>query len=527
MNERKGLPGRVAWVCIVLLSALAVMLQSLPPRRHVPPARVDEPLPPPAPPAVALWVSTADRRLQLSRQPDIPIDDAETPPGAVIVDVSQQYQSMVGFGAALTDSSAWLMHHAMTAAQRDALVRELFGPPPDLHLNMLRLTIGASDFSIKPYSLDDLPAGATDPTLEHFNVAADLPEVIPTVQQILSVNPDVRIIASPWSPPAWMKTSANLIGGSLLEQYESTYAEYLVKYVDTMRGYGIPLFALTVQNEPAFEPLTYPGMLMPAAVRARLIGQYLGPALARRRYGPRILDWDHNWDDPQQPLAVLGDPQAARYIDGIAWHCYRGTATGQREVHTAYPRKHAYITECSGGVWKSCEDGELMWFARDLLLAGVRQWARGVVYWNLALDERHGPHFGGCGACKGLVTIDSHTGAVTRNDVYYAFGQFSRFVLPGAVRVGSGETDPKINNVAFLDPHNGTVVLEMINSHTDAREVTVAQDRIHFHHTLPAQSVSTFVWAAGLPGAATQPASPSSTGTPRRLSQRRAANQRQ
>jgi glucosylceramidase len=157
----------------------------------------------------------------------------------------------------------------------------------------------------------------------------------------------------------------------------------------------------------------------------------------------------------------------------------------------------------------------------------VRQWARGVVYWNLALDERHGPHFGGCGACKGLVTIDSHTGAVTRNDEYYAFGQFSRFVLPGAVRVGSGETDPKINNVAFLDPHNGAVVLVMVNSHTDAREVTVAQDRIHFHHTLPAQSVSTFVWAAGLPGAATQPASPSSTGTPRRLSQRRAANQRQ
>jgi len=254
-------------------------------------------------------------------------------------------------------------------------------------------------------------------------------------------------------------------------------------------------------------------MVMPAAVRARLIGQYLGPALARRKSSPRILGWDHNWDDPQQPLSVLGDAGAARYVDGVAWHCYRGSASAQRDVHRAYPRKSAYITECSGGDWASSRNGELMWFARDLLLAGMRQWARGVVYWNLALDEQHGPHFGGCDACKGLVTIDSHTGAVSRNDEYYAFAHFSRFVLPGAVRVGSGESDPLINNVAFRNASDGSVVLVMINSHTDARAVAVTQNQIHFHYTLPAQSVATFVWNPDLTSTAAVPANASSLGS--------------
>ncbi len=310
----------------------------------------------------------------------------------------------------------------------------------------------------------------------------------------MAVNPQLRIIASPWSAPAWMKTSANLIGGELLEQFESTYANYLVKYLDTYRGYGIPIFALTLQNEPGFVPVTYPGMEVPAATRARIIAQYLGPALASRKPRTLILDWDHNWDAPEQPLSVLADPDAARYIDGIAWHCYSGTPSAQSQVHRAYPGKDAYITECSGGDWASAKKGELLWFARDLLLAGIRHWARGVVYWNLALDEQHGPHFGGCDLCKGVVTIDSRTGEVSRNDEYYAFAHFSRFVLPGAVRVGSSETDKAINNVAFKNASGGSVVLVMVNSHADARRVSVRQDQTRFQYALPPQSVATFVW---------------------------------
>jgi glucosylceramidase len=496
MDEQKGLPGWLAVACIALITMVALTLphawQRAPRRALV--TKVAVPTALPALRTVEVWLSTADRRLRLARQPDIEMITRGALPGDMVVDTHTTFQSIVGFGAALTDASSWLLQNRMSGSQRHALLQELFGPPPGLNMAMTRLTIGSSDFSLQPYTLDDVPAGQTDPTLQHFNVTANLQDVIPTVREVLAINPQLRIIASPWSAPAWMKTSANLIGGALLPDDESAYANYLVKYVDAYRGYGIPIFALTVQNEPGFVPVTYPGMEMPAATRARLIGEYLGPALAKRTPKTLILAWDHNWDEPDQPAAVLADANAARYIDGIAWHCYRGAPATQSQLHRAYPKKDAYITECSGGDWESARNGELMWFARDLLLAGIRNWARGVVYWNLALDDNNGPHFGGCSNCKGIVTIDSHTGVVSRNDEYYAFAHFSRFVLPGAVRVGSSETDKNIDNVAFRDPSDGSVVLVVVNSHTEARTISVIQGHAGFQYTMPAQSVATFVW---------------------------------
>ncbi len=481
---------------IALISVLALAAVYLP--RHTPPTpepRITPTIHLPGP-AVELWLSTQDRRLRLAQQPDIELGTNDGSPADVVVDTHKTYQPIVGFGAALTDSSAWLIQNKLGAVQRYALLHELFGPPPGLNLNMTRLTIGASDFSLRQYTLDDLPFGQVDPGLQHFNVAANLRDLIPTVREALAINPQLQIIASPWSAPAWMKTSANLIGGALLETYESTYAQYLVKYVDVYRSYGIPIFALTVQNEPGFIPVTYPGMELPADQRARIIAQYLGPALARHKPRTRILDWDHNWDEPEQPLSVQADPAAERYIDGIAWHCYRGSPAAQTEVHRAYPRKDVYITECSGGDWESSRNGELLWFARDLLLGGLRNWARGIVYWNLALDEHHGPHFGGCDTCKGMVTINSQTGAVSRNDYYYAFAHFSRFVLPGAVRVGSSTTIKGLANVAFRNADDGSIVLVLVNSKEEPQKVSVTQGKNRFDYTLPPQSVATFVWGA-------------------------------
>lgn len=498
VDKRKGGAGWPAVVSIVLITVLALVSIHASLRDPPPPAAPGAtPVAPAAKlgaPFVRLWLSTADRRLRLAPQADIEMTAADGLPKDVVIDTHATYQSMVGFGAAMTDASAWLIHNRMSALQRSVFLREMYGPAPGLNMNMMRLTIGASDFSLQHYTLDDLPAGQTDTTLAHFNVAPNLADVVPMVREVLSVNPHLRIVASPWSAPAWMKTSGSLIGGELLEQYEGVYADYLVKYVMAYRGFGIPIFALTVQNEPAFQPATYPGMAVPAATRARLVGQYLGPALARRAPDTRILEWDHHWDEPKQPLTVLADPAAARYISGVAWHCYAGTASAQDQVHDAYPRKNAYITECSGGDWESAKNGELLWFARDLLLAGIRQWARGVIYWNLALDEQHSPHSGGCGLCKGLVTIDSQTGAVSRNDEYYAFAHFSRFVLPGDVRVGSSETDKDLNNVAFLNPTDGSVVLVVINGHADTRRMSVTQGRFGFQYTMPPQAVATFVW---------------------------------
>ena len=456
----------------------------------------------PAMPAIEVWLSTENRQLQLASQPDMAMHLREQQAADIIIDTHTTYQTMAGFGAALTDSSAWLLQNKLNPLQRDALLQELFGPPPNLNFHMMRLTIGASDFSLQPYTLDDVPQGQTDPGLAHFNVTANLQDVIPVMREVMAAHPGLLIVASPWSAPAWMKTSENLIGGELLEQYESAYADYLVKYIDTYRSYGIPIFALTLQNEPSFTPITYPGMEMSAQTRARVIAQYLGPKLASRKPRTRILDWDHNWNHPEQPLAVLGDPAAAPYVDGVAWHCYEGSQYAQGEVHRAFPNKDAYLTECSGGDWASAANGELIWFTRNLLVLGTRQWARGVIYWNLALDENHGPHFGGCDLCKGVVTIDSQTGAVSRNDEYYALAHFSKFVLPGAVRVKSTDTDADkgIANVAFQNQADGSVVLVMVNSHTTARSVSVAEGQTRFEYTMPPRSVATFVWNSDLAG---------------------------
>jgi glucosylceramidase len=495
MDEQEAGSGRatIAIVAILLLVTLAALwLPS--PRYPVAAPRIVRQTPPMLP-AVELWLSTADRRLKLAQQPDIAMSARGASSADVVVDVHKTYQAMVGFGAAVTDASAWLIQNKLNVFQRAALMEELYGRPPNIDLNMMRLTIGASDFSLKPYTLDDVPAGQVDLQLEHFNVVPNLLDVIPTVRQALSIDPQLHIVATSWSAPAWMKTNENLIGGSLQEQYEETYADYLIKYLDAYRSHGIPIFGLTLQNEPAFMPLTYPGMAMSSDTRTRLIAQYLGPKLASRKSTTRILEWDHNWSHPEEPLSVLADPDAAHYIDSVAWHCYEGSPYAQSRVHRAFPQKDAYITECSGGDWASSIHGELLWFSRDLLIAGIRQWARGVIYWNLALDENHGPHFGGCANCKGMVTIDSHTGAVSRNDEYYAIAHFSRFVLPGALRVRSTDTDKGIANVAFQNAVDGSIVLVMVNSNTDERRITVADDANRFEYTMPAQSVATFVWS--------------------------------
>ena len=494
MDERQTGSAGAAAAFIALITLLTLAALFAPPFSHPTVELRAAPTAQPVGPAAELWLSTADRRLKLEPQPDIVMGARDASPANIVIDVQKTYQTMDGFGAAMTDSSAWLLQNKLNPLQRSALLQELFGPPPNLDFNMMRLTIGASDFSLKPYTLDDVPFGQTDEALEHFNVTSNLQDVIPVMREVLAIDPGLLIVATPWSAPAWMKTSQNLIGGDLLEQYESTYADYLVKYLDTMRGYGIPIFALTLQNEPGFVPITYPGMLMPSDTRARIVGQYLGPKLANRQPATRILEWDHNWNQPEQPMSVLGDPVASRYIDGVAWHCYEGNPFNQGRVHHAFPQKDVYITECSGGDWASAANGELIWFSRDLLVTGIRQWARGVIYWNLVLDENHGPHFGGCELCKGVVTIDSKTGAVSRNDEYYALAHFSRFVLPGAVRVGSTATDKGIDNVAFQNRSNGSIVLVVVNSDTVDRHVSVAEGQNRFDYTMPPRSVATFEW---------------------------------
>jgi glucosylceramidase len=315
---------------------------------------------------------------------------------------------------------------------------------------------------------------------------------VPALLAARRVNPALVLVASPWSAPGWMKDSGSLIRGHLRPDAYAPFADYLSRYLSEMDRRELPVAMLTVQNEPHFEPANYPGMLFAAADRARFDGQFLGPLLAARGQAVRILEWDHNWDRPQEPLAVLDDPQAARYVGGVAWHCYGGDVSAMAQVHAAHPDKDSFVTECSGGEWAPDWGGTLGWMIDNLVIAPTRYGSRGTALWNLALDEAHGPHFGGCGDCRAVVTIDRKTGAVTRNVEYYVLGQASRFVLPGARHIESDET-ADLANVAFRNP-DGSLVLLVHNRGPARLAFLVQAGDSAFRAELPAGEVATYLW---------------------------------
>jgi glucosylceramidase len=415
--------------------------------------------------------------------------------GAVIrIDPRRQHQRIAGFGAAITEASAWLIRNGLQDAQRDALMRELFTREGNgIGFELTRLTIGASDFSRRHYSLDDMPPGQADPELKHFSLDPERADVIPATRQALALNPKLQVMASPWSAPGWMKTTDSLVQGQLRPEFYGAFARYMVRYVDEMKAEGIPIFALTLQNEPHFEPGDYPGMRMTPRTRATVVGQHLGPLLKRRGLQTQILEWDHNWDEPWSPLSMLSDPTARRYVSGVAWHCYAGDVSAQSQVAQHFPELDVWFTECSGGEWKPQWAETLPWLMRNLIIGSTRHGARGVLMWNLALDPQHGPHLGGCKDCRGVVTIDPKTGKVTRNIEYYAFGHASRFVHQGARRVDSHGDVKGLDHVAFTNPDGSTVVI-VSNSAAEARRFTVQAPGQRFSYELPASGVVTFSW---------------------------------
>jgi glucosylceramidase len=446
------------------------------------------------PPVAEVWVTTGDQRKLLSHEPTVAFSSAlsEGLP-TIVVDETAMYQEMVGFGAAITDAAA-LNINRLAPERREALLRDLFDPDSGIGLSFTRLTIGASDFSMRHYSFDDMPPGQRDPALARFSIEPNRADVLPVVQRALAINPQLKIVASPWSAPGWMKTSGSLIKGTLWPNTYGFFARYLLRYVEAYDSLGVPIYALTVQNEPHFAPTDYPGMRLDPPDRARLIGAYLGPLLARRPNPPLILEWDHNWDQPDAPLRVLGDSVARRYVAGVAWHCYAGDVSAQSKVHDAYPTVDAYFTECSGGDWAPSFADNLVWNVRTLIIGATRNWARGVILWNLALDELHSPYTGGCANCRGVVTINSQSGAVTRNVEYYALAHASRFVRPQARRIGSTSGVADLESVAFRNPDSSTVLI-VVNAAAEERRFAVRWAGKSLVYVLPAGAVATLRWS--------------------------------
>jgi len=452
--------------------------------------------PPPTPPTtptaasqMAVWLTTPDKSALFYRQKlNLQFSATINTDPTIVVDSTQTYQTMDGFGYCLTGGSAQVMKQ-MSAPARAALIKELFATDStSLGVSYLRVSIGASDLDASVFSYDDGPA---DPTLANFSLAPDQAALIPVLKEILAVNPAIKILGSPWSPPAWMKTNNNPVGGSLRPEYYDAYGRYFVKYIQGMKTAGITIDAVTLQNEP-LNPNNNPSLLMEASEQTNFIKNNVGPAFKAAGLTTKIIAYDHNTDRTDYPLSVLGDAGANPYVDGSAFHFYSPNApiTVLSQVHDAFPTKNVYFTE----LWTQAPGNfasDLSYHVQNLEIGAVRNWSRNVIEWNLASDQYYGPHTpGGCTQCLGAITVNGD--AVMRNPAYYTVAHSSKFVRPGSVRIASNVVG-NLQNVAYKTP-NGKRVLVVLNTGSTLQSFNIQYKGKAVNTSLYAGAVATYIW---------------------------------
>ncbi|WP_036601578.1 glycoside hydrolase family 30 protein [Olivibacter sitiensis] len=439
---------------------------------------------------VLMWLTKGDRSAQLEKQNALlNFGTATNSLPTITINDQASYQRMDGFGYTLTGGSADLIN-ALPASTRDALLQELFSDDSlAIRVNYLRLSIGASDLSAEPFTYNEMPSGQTDPDLVNFSIQKEQESLIPVLKRILAINPDIKILGSPWTAPRWMKTTFNYVGGKLRPEYYTVYAGYLVKYIQAMQSEGITIDAITPQNEPLHGG-NNPSMVMEAAEQADFIKNALGPAFESAGLATKIIIYDHNADRPDYPISILEDADANRFVDGSAFHLYAGNMSALSQVHQAFPDKNVYFTEqWVGGPSNFAED--LRWHISTILMGATRNWSKNVLEWNLAADANYGPATdGGCTNCLGALTIQG--AAVERNVAYYVIGHASKFVPDGSLRIQS-DIVSNLQNVAFRTPE-GKIVLIVINMNGSEQSFNIAYGDEQVETTLEAGAVATYVW---------------------------------
>ncbi len=438
----------------------------------------------------SFWLTDPKSGILFQKQP-AQNDVSGIPTAQINLYPDSTFQSMDGFGFTLSQGSASHLL-AMSESARKSLLQELFGSGErDIRISYLRLAVAASDLNAFPFSYNDLKdPRATDPTLSQFSLSYDTLDVLPILKQILAVNPQIKLMASPWSPPTWMKDNKDTRGGSLLPEFEASYAQYLVKYIQEMAKRGFTIDALTIQNEP-LHPGNNPSLLMLPEQQARFIGQHLGPAFRQAGIQTKIVIYDHNADRPDYPISVLSDPKANPYIDGSAFHLYGGQIEALSEVHRTFPDKHLYFTEQWVGSPGNLE-GDIAWHVKNLIIGAPRNWAKTVLEWNLSSNPDLTPHTdrGGCDRCLGAITLDGD--GVTRNPAYYVIAHASKFVDPGSYRIGSTLLEG-LPNVAFLRA-DGKQVLIVQNESKATKQFEIRSGKQQFKASLPAGATGTWLW---------------------------------
>jgi glucosylceramidase len=443
--------------------------------------------------SVSVFQTTPDLKQALTPQPALSFAAGAAGGKVLSVDDAQRFQTMDGFGAAMTDSSAWLLEEQLKPAQRDEVMHKLFDPHAGIGISFIRVPLGASDLARNHYSYDEMPKGQRDPGLKHFSIDHDREYILPAMRQALALNPSISVMVTPWSPPGWMKTKDSMIGGQVLPDVGSDFAAYLTRSVVAYEKAGIPVKYLSLQNEPLYETKDYPGTLMLASQQKELIAKFVGPALKKASPKTSILAYDHNWDHPEYPEEVLADADAAQYVAGTAFHCYGGDASAQISVHDKFPNKGQWMTECSGGTWQK---GNLLAVTARLIIESSRNWSKAVVLWGIALDEKNGPNSGGCATCRGFVTVDRskdpHLPTYTVD--YYAVGQASKFVHPGAVRIATNDLSGEgLESVAFQN-RDGSIALLVLNNAETPNDFQISWHSRSLDASVRAGSLATYVW---------------------------------
>lgn len=437
-----------------------------------------------------IWLTSPGKTARFERQQrGLSFGEPGSAP-KVSVDPARSFQIMDGFGYTLTGGSAQHLF-GMNAPARAKLLRELFAhDAANIGVSYLRVSIGASDLDDHPFSYDDLPPGQTDPRLAKFTLLPDRACLIPVLKEILLVEPKLQILGSPWSPPAWMKDNQDTRGGKLRPEFYDAYANYFVKYIQGMAAEGIPIAAITVQNEP-LHPGNNPSLLMLAPEQAQFVKAHLGPAFNKAGLNTKIIIYDHNADRPDYPISILNDPEARKFIEGSAFHLYKGDISALSQVHQAHPDKNLYFTEQWIGA-PGHLGGDLAWHTKQLVVGASRNWARTVLEWNLSSNPQLTPHTdrGGCDRCLGAVTLDGDK--VTRNPGYYVVAHASKFVRPGSVRIHSSELTG-LPNVAFKTPDRRLVLIALNEKPaSQAFQVEVAGQAALV--VMDAGAVATCVW---------------------------------
>jgi glucosylceramidase len=432
------------------------------------------------------WYTRGDQTMLLQQQP-VQSFGANTTAANVIlaVDPATTYQAMDGFGYCMTEGSAEVIS-SLNYTNEAALLNELFNKTTGLGISMLRISIGASDLSSSDYSYDETSG---DVAMTNFSLTGpDLTYLIPVLKKVLAINPDIKILATPWSAPRWMKSNSLWVGGSLKTTSYAAYAAYYVKYLDAMKAQGISIWAVTPQNEPE-NAGNDPSMLMSSSEEKNFINNNLGPVMTGAGYqAVKIIAYDHNCNDTTYPIDVLNN---STYVDGAAFHLYSGNISALTTVRNA-TGKNVYFTEqftASTGSFS----GDLGWHMQNIILGAANNWAKAILEWNIANNAYFGPHTsGGCTDCMGAITINS-TISYTRNLSYYLIGHISKFVFPGAIRIRSTSSSSNVQTTAYENP-DGSLVLVAYNSNSSSQSVKIVWNSQTAVFTVPASSAATFTW---------------------------------